>query len=194
MDSSQLIYSSNFDPAIFKLPRVNWLYVSHYHSSSQFRNTEFPFYAMQWNTDGIASLAANAKAANTLGILGFNEPDISSQANMTPEDAARCSSARYHLQYISPLSAQRFKLAATAVSPPTSLAVRCANDYIALYWYGGWIDDFTVLIDPVKKYNEPIYLTGCSCLTYAFFGASTSGTGKDVIAGLLIILGQIYIS
>ncbi|KAF7351501.1 Glycoside hydrolase family 128 protein [Mycena sanguinolenta] len=186
---------------------------------------------MQWNADGIASLAANAKVANAVGILAFNEPDISSQANMTPEDAAS-----YYLQYISPLSAQGFKLATPAVTnggPPTGLAwldaflaacTGCAYDYIALHWYGGWIDDFTEFIESAKKYNKPIHLTefGLSwdaqaqasdyeeflplalsyldsepaVAKYAFFGAFHSGTGKDMIAanGTLTALGQIYIS
>ncbi|KAF7351503.1 Glycoside hydrolase family 128 protein [Mycena sanguinolenta] len=220
---------NNFDPAIFKSPKVGWLY--NWGQNNSPRNTEFPFYAMQWNADGIGSLATNAKAANAVGILGFNEPDLSSQANMSPEDAAS-----YYSQYISPLSAKGFKLTTPAVTnggPPTGLAwldaflaacTGCAYDYIALHWYGGWIDDFTEFIDSAKKYNKPIYLTEFglawdaqaqasnyeeflplalsyldsepAVAKYAFFGAFYSGTGKDMIAanGTLTALGQIYTS
>ncbi|KAJ6447676.1 glycosyl hydrolase catalytic core-domain-containing protein [Mycena sanguinolenta] len=198
MDSSPQICSINFDPAIFEPPKVSWLY--NWGQKNSPRNTELPFYAPQWNTDGIASPAANAKAANTLRILGFNEPDISSQANMTP--AASCSIFPRSLREASSL---RCRHSPTGALRP---AWRCTYDYIALDWYPGWTDDFTEFIDSAKKYNKPIYPTGpgeqvrrvpsprservkryldrepavVKYVKYAFFGAFTSGTGKDVIA------------
>jgi hypothetical protein len=75
-------------------------------------------------------------------------------------------------QYIHPLSAKGFKLATPAVTnggAPAGLAwldafllacSGCAYDYIAVHWYGGWIDDFTEFIEGAKKYGKPIYLTG----------------------------------
>ncbi|KAJ7032550.1 glycosyl hydrolase catalytic core-domain-containing protein [Mycena alexandri] len=221
--------NNNFDPAIFVSPKVGFLY--NWGHANTPKNTEFPFYATQWNAAGIDTLEADARAAGATTILAFNEPDISTQANMTPESAAS-----YYLQYIHPLSAKGFKLATPAVTnggAPAGLTwldaflaacTGCKYDYIALHWYGGWIDDFTDFINAAKKYNKPIYLTefGLSwdadaqasnyeeflplaliyldgepaVAKYAFFGAFHSGTGKDMIAanGTLTTLGQMYVT
>ncbi|KAJ7359839.1 hypothetical protein DFH08DRAFT_921830 [Mycena albidolilacea] len=218
-----------FDPAIFKSSKVGFLY--NWHHSNTPKNNVFPFYAMQWNAAGINTLEADARAAGATTILAFNEPDIGSQANMTPESAASS-----YKQYIHPLSAKGFKLATPAVTnggAPTGLAwldsfltacSGCAYDYIAVHWYGGWIDDFTEFIEGAKKYGKPIYLTEFglawdadaqasnyqeflplalsyldsepAVAKYAFFGAFNSGTGKDMIAanGTLTTLGKMYIS
>ncbi|KAJ7073579.1 hypothetical protein C8F01DRAFT_1241873 [Mycena amicta] len=220
---------NTFDPSIFKSSKVGFLYNWGHNNTPE--NTAFPFYAMQWNGAGITTLEADARAAGASTILAFNEPDISSQANLTPQAAA----ALYQ-QYIHPLSAKGFKLATPAVTnggAPTGLTwldsflgncTGCAYDYIALHWYGGWIDDFTDFINGAKKYGKPIYLTEFglawdsdaqasnyeeflplalsyldsepAVAKYAFFGAFHSGTGKDMIAanGTLTNLGKIYVS
>ncbi|KAJ7678763.1 glycosyl hydrolase catalytic core-domain-containing protein [Mycena rosella] len=217
---------NNFDLAIFKSSKVGFLYNWGHNNTP--KNTVFPFYAMQWNTAGITTLEADARTAGATTILAFNEPDILSEANMTPESAAS-----YSQQYIHPLSAKGFKLATPAVTngvAPTGLAwldsfltacPGCAYDYIALHWYGGWIDDFTTFIDSAKKYGKPIYLTefglswdaDAQASNYEEFlplaltsqqspstpslGRSTvSGTGKNMIAadGTLTDLGKMYIA
>ncbi|KAJ7795660.1 hypothetical protein B0H14DRAFT_2532203 [Mycena olivaceomarginata] len=220
---------NNFDPAIFASSKVGFLY--NWGHSNTPKNHDFPFYVMQWNAAGITTLEADARAAGATTILAFNEPDLGSQANMTPESAASL-----YKQYIHPLSAKGFKLATPAVTnggAPTGLAwldsflaacSGCAYDYIAVHWYGGWIDDFTEFIEGAKKYGKPIYLTEFglawdadaqasnyeeflplalsyldsepAVAKYAFFGAFNSGTGKDMIAanGTLTALGKIYIS
>ncbi|KAF8169959.1 hypothetical protein K438DRAFT_1486793, partial [Mycena galopus ATCC 62051] len=155
---------NTFDPALFKSDQVTFLY--NWGPNNTQKNTEFPFYAMQWNAAGITSLTAEAKTADAVVILGFNEPDNAGQANMTPQSAAS-----YYMQYISPLSAQGFKLATPAVTnagAPAGIAwldaflaacTGCEYDYVAVHWYGGWTTDLTTFIDSVKKYNKPIYLT-----------------------------------
>ncbi|KAJ7500614.1 glycosyl hydrolase catalytic core-domain-containing protein [Mycena galericulata] len=220
---------NNFDPSIFKSNAVGWLYNWGHNNTP--KNTAFPFYSMQWNAAGISTLEADARAAGATTILAFNEPDISSQANMTPESAAAL-----YKQWIHPLSAKGFKLATPAVTnggAPDGLTwldsflgncTGCAYDYVAIHWYGGWIDDFTEFIDGAKKYNTPLYLTefGLSwdstaqasnyeqfmplalsyldsepaVAKYAFFGAFNSGTGKDMIAanGTLTELGEMYVT
>ncbi|KAJ7896639.1 glycosyl hydrolase catalytic core-domain-containing protein [Mycena olivaceomarginata] len=168
---------------------------------------------MQWNAAGITTLEADARAVGATTILAFNEPDLGSQANMTPESAASL-----YKQYIHPLSAKGFKLATPAVTnggAPAGLA---------------WLDAFLLacsgcaLLSGAKKYGKPIYLTEFglawdadaqasdyeeflplalsyldsepSVAKYAFFGAFNSGTGKDMIAanGTLTALGKMYIS
>jgi hypothetical protein len=52
---------------------------------------------MQWNAAGIDQIATLVEADNSPYLLGFNEPDNSGQANMTPEDAAtRMYRSRYY--------------------------------------------------------------------------------------------------
>jgi hypothetical protein len=53
-------------------------------------NGAFPFVPMQWNDEGIASLATYIANDNASIILGFNEPDNAGQANMSPSVAATC--------------------------------------------------------------------------------------------------------
>ncbi|KAJ6492505.1 hypothetical protein C8R47DRAFT_1176741 [Mycena vitilis] len=220
---------NNFNPSIFKSNAVGWLY--NWGHSNTPKNNVFPFYSMQWNGAGISTLEADAKAAGATTILAFNEPDINSQANMTPESAAAL-----YKQWIHPLAAKGFKLATPAVTnggAPTGLAwldsflancTGCHYDYIAVHWYGGWIEDFTEFINAAKKYNKPLYLTEFglawdsdaqasnyeeflplalsyldsepAVAKYAFFGAFNSGTGKDMIAanGTLTNLGKMYVS
>jgi hypothetical protein len=55
---------------------------------------DIPFWAMQWSDAGAASLAANVKASGANTILGFNEPDVALQSNMTPAFAAASKSSR----------------------------------------------------------------------------------------------------
>ncbi|KAK7055314.1 glycoside hydrolase family 128 protein [Favolaschia claudopus] len=220
---------NNFDPAIFKSSKVGFLYNWGHNNTP--KNKDFPFYSMQWNGNGISTLEADARAAGATTILAFNEPDLGSQANMDPTTAANL-----YKQWISPLSAKGFKLATPAVTnggAPTGITwldsflaacTGCTFDYIALHWYGGWIDDFTAFINSAKKYNKPIYLTEFglawdadaqasnyleflplalsyldsepAVAKYAFFGAFHSGTGKDMINanGTLTDLGKLYVS
>ncbi|KAJ7888187.1 hypothetical protein B0H14DRAFT_3430377 [Mycena olivaceomarginata] len=162
---------------------------------------------MQWNAAGITTLEADARAAGATTILAFNEPDLGSQANMTPESAA----SSIHPPALGE-GLQARDAAVTNGGAPTGLAALV----------GGWIDDFTEFIEGAKKYGKPIYLTEFglawdadaqasdyeeflpsryldsepSVAKYAFFGAFNSGTGKDMIAanGTLTALGKMYIS
>ncbi|EGE83554.1 hypothetical protein RJZ56_006516 [Blastomyces dermatitidis] len=99
-----------------------------------------------WNADAEAGIAAGSK-----NLLAFNEPDIASQANMSPEAAA----AAYQ-KYMNPYAA-RARLGSPAVSngaPPKGLgwmqgfldacAGNCKIDFLAVHWHGpsGNVDDF----------------------------------------------------
>ncbi|EER41687.1 conserved hypothetical protein [Histoplasma capsulatum var. duboisii H88] len=99
-----------------------------------------------WYGDAEASLASGSK-----NLLAFNEPDILSQANMTPEVAAQA-----YMKYMNQYSG-RARLGSPAVSnggPPLGLGWmknfldicggKCKIDFLAVHWHGpaGNVDDF----------------------------------------------------
>lgn len=82
-------------------------------------------------------------------ILGFNEPDMTSQANMSPTDAAN-----YYKTYITPWAGQA-KLISPAVTSSTSPNMglnwfesfmgqcsSCAISGLAVHWYGDTAEEF----------------------------------------------------
>ncbi|KAG9018567.1 hypothetical protein FRB90_011396 [Tulasnella sp. 427] len=162
------LVTSAFDPKVF-LPggKVNWLY--NWHTEKEAIYSSIPsFYAMQWDSEGIANLTANLKADGAHTLLGFNEPDNGGQANLTPAAAASLWK-----QYFEPIKARHpnIKLISPAVTnggPPSGLAwldsflgncTSCHIDGVAIHWYGGWIDDFKSFVNDSKKYNKPLYMT-----------------------------------
>jgi hypothetical protein len=126
---------------------------------------------MVWGTGSvtpgvIASLAAARRAGSARYLLGFNEPDLSSQANMTPERAASLwpQLERTGLRLGSPAPASpddgwlaRFMVLARA----RNLRV----DFIALHFYQDFTDPAAVvslrrqLVAVHRVYGKPIWIT-----------------------------------
>ncbi|EEH19384.1 hypothetical protein PABG_01703 [Paracoccidioides brasiliensis Pb03] len=90
-----------------------------------------------WNRDAQASLASGSGH-----LLAFNEPDLPSQASMSPQDAARA-----YQEYMNPLSG-RARLGSPAVTNGggslglgwmenflNACAGRCKVDFLAIHWY-----------------------------------------------------------
>ncbi|KAJ5160819.1 uncharacterized protein N7482_007823 [Penicillium canariense] len=86
-------------------------------------------------------------------IMGFNEPDMASQANMAAADAAN-----YYKTYITPYSGQA-KLISPAVTSSTNAGQglswleafmgdcsSCGITGLAVHWYGGSADEFTSFV------------------------------------------------
>jgi hypothetical protein len=104
-------------------------------------------------------------------ILGFNEPDMSSQANMSPSDAAS-----YYRQYITPFSGKA-KLISPAVTSSTDAGLGlswfdsfitqcsdCSISGLAVHWYGNTADEFksfvTQAINTASSHNlEELWIT-----------------------------------
>ncbi|KAF3386497.1 Alkali-sensitive linkage protein 1 [Penicillium rolfsii] len=87
-------------------------------------------------------------------IMGFNEPDMSSQANMSPSEAAS-----YYNTYITPFSGKA-KLISPAVSSSTTAGLglswfeefmgdcsSCGITGLAVHWYGNTADEFTSFVE-----------------------------------------------
>lgn len=86
-------------------------------------------------------------------ILGFNEPDTTSQADMSPSQAAS-----YYQTYITPYSGQA-KLISPAVTSSTAAGMglswlqefmsecsSCGITGLAVHWYGNTADEFTSFV------------------------------------------------
>ncbi|KJA23184.1 glycoside hydrolase family 128 protein [Hypholoma sublateritium FD-334 SS-4] len=125
-----------------------------------------PFIPMQWGTSGIANFASIVKAQGAKTILGFNEPDLSSQSNINATYAATLWK-----QYINPLSNSGVRLGAPAVSSGSTglpwlsafLAAcsGCTIDFIPLHWYGTGAQNFNKYIGQVHTQfpGRPLWVT-----------------------------------
>ncbi|KAI0900838.1 glycoside hydrolase family 128 protein [Annulohypoxylon nitens] len=126
------------------------------------------YYPMLWSTasDHSTGWDEKAEAAISRGstaFLSFNEPDISSQANMSPSDAAAG-----HKQYFAKY-AGKVKISSPAISSSesegqgiswltqffTACDGGCQVDFCAAHWYGpGGADGATQFLDHITKVHE----------------------------------------
>ncbi|KAJ6558092.1 hypothetical protein B0H19DRAFT_946118, partial [Mycena capillaripes] len=96
---------------------------------------------MQWNAVGIENLASTVANLGAKTVLAFNEPDMTTQSNISPTDAAAL-----WMQYLEPLKASDIRLGAPAISSNTSgpiwlaefmtACAKCTIDFIPFHWYG----------------------------------------------------------
>ncbi len=107
-------------------------------------------------------------------ILGFNEPNFSSQANMTPQEAADAwwqienLANTYGLKIVSPAmndcgdcvsdGNQTYYSGVDWLDEFFNLCPDCDVDYIAVHWYGGG-NSLEWYVDQYRKYNKPIWVT-----------------------------------
>ncbi|KAJ8462903.1 hypothetical protein ONZ45_g17771 [Pleurotus djamor] len=109
-------------------------------TSSAVANSHIEYVPMQWGTNNLAGLV-KARGAKT--VLGFNEPDFSSQSNLSPGAAAALWK-----QHIQPLKSSLgvMKLVSPAISSAgtgipwlqnfIAACSGCTIDAIAVHWYG----------------------------------------------------------
>lgn len=114
------------------------------------------FVPMLWGPKmfgGWVTAIETALSSGSTYILGFNEPDMASQANMSPTDAAS-----YYQTYITPWS-DKAKLISPAVTSSTETGVgldwfdsfigscsSCGISGLAVHWYGDTADDFKTFV------------------------------------------------
>ncbi|KAI1117539.1 glycosyl hydrolase catalytic core-domain-containing protein [Nemania sp. NC0429] len=136
------------------------------------------YYPMLWSPapehsngwDGAAK-AAIAKGADAL--LSFNEPDIASQANMSPQDAAAG-----HIKFMNPYAGQaRISTPAISSSENANQGIdwlkqffnacngQCKFDFCAAHWYGpGGVNGANLFLQHLKAVNtacdgKPVWVT-----------------------------------
>ncbi|KAL2264041.1 hypothetical protein VTK26DRAFT_3079 [Humicola hyalothermophila] len=157
--------------------KVSWLYNWGQYDDS---NTDLEFCPMLWGLklDFAQTWPGNAQKAIDAGsrcLFSFNEPDLDSQANMSPQLAAE-----KHIELMNPFSGQaRIGTPAitNSVSPNQGIdwmrqwfnacGGRCAADFVNIHIYG--VDTKTFLAHVLNVYNTfrmPVWIT-----EFAFNGA-----------------------
>jgi hypothetical protein len=120
---------------------------------------------MLWGLDSASSWNAAAKAAIASGsthLLSYNEPDLSTQSNISPSDAAT-----NHILSMNPLAGNGVQIGSPAVtngagtSPPmgidwlnqffTACDGKCQVDFVAFHWY-----DTADSIDYFKQHVQDV--------------------------------------
>ncbi|KAJ7213257.1 hypothetical protein C8J57DRAFT_1602109 [Mycena rebaudengoi] len=129
-------------------------------------SSTFEYIPMIWGKDGVDTFADKVLAQGSKTILAFNEPDFTSQSNISPAEAADLWK-----KYIEPLHNQGIRLGAPAVTSAPSgrpwlvefLAAcnDCTIDFLPLHWYGdglgGFYDYFWSMHNQFPDY--PIWIT-----------------------------------
>jgi hypothetical protein len=117
-----------------------------------------PDYAPAWFSD-----VSTAISSGSQNVLSFNEPDIETQSNLSPETAAE-----NHIRYFNPLAGQ-VRIGSPAVSnsiqnePPQgkfwlerffeACDGKCAVDFVAFHWYNdaGQLDDLRFVVEDMAN-------------------------------------------
>ncbi|KAI0552722.1 glycosyl hydrolase catalytic core-domain-containing protein [Xylaria curta] len=136
------------------------------------------YYPMLWSpapdhSNGWDSAAKSAISNGADALLSFNEPDIASQANMSPQDAASA-----HIQWMNPYASQA-RISTPAISSSenanqgidwlkqffTACNGQCKFDFCAAHWYGpGGADGAELFLSHLKDVNtacdgKPVWVT-----------------------------------
>ncbi|THU93088.1 hypothetical protein K435DRAFT_861858 [Dendrothele bispora CBS 962.96] len=124
---------------------------------------------MQWGAGAAETFESFVLNANATHALGFNEPDLGSQSNLNPTEAASLWK-----QFIQPLASHGVRLGSPSVTngPPSSMGTGwlndfinecngCTIDFIAIHWYGSGADDFIEYIEQIHAQfpDYPIWIT-----------------------------------
>jgi hypothetical protein len=129
---------------------------------------------MRWGslTSGdVAGIEAQIPAGSAY-ILGFNEPNFTTQSNLTPSQAAAIwpyieqIAADKGLQIVSPAVNWCGDCVTGVTSDPVdwldkfiAACPTCNFDYIAIHNYNSYVSTLKWYIDKFRKYNKPIWLT-----------------------------------
>ena len=133
------------------------------------------FVPMIWNGSFKVADAVNAVPAGAKYLLGFNEPNFGSQANLTPEKAASLwpqieqIAAQKSLQIVSP--ATNYCAGNCNRTDPFlwlddffEACPTCKVDYIGVHWYACTLDALKDHVTKMKKYNKPLWVTEFACV------------------------------
>jgi hypothetical protein len=151
--------------------KISWAY--NWASSTSTIPSNFEYVAMLWGTgsgftSGWNAAATKAIASGTKHLMSFNEPDLSTQSNLSPSDAA----AGYKT-YMMPF-AGKAQLGSPAVTNGggsmgltwltnfLSACSGCQIDFVAIHWYNG--GDAAAFMDYVDQAytaggNRPLWIT-----------------------------------
>lgn len=178
----------------------NWYYQPENTVSMVYQNYGMDFVPMAWgksfNEAGIRAYYASHPEAKYL--LGFNEPNFISQANLKPSEAAvlwpklEKIAKDYGLKIVGPAvnySGDPVQENGVTYSNPIAYldaffaaCPSCQVDYIAVHNYMCYSGALADYINQFKKYNKPIWLTEFACWDQANI---TLAMQKGLILGAL---------
>ncbi len=178
----------------------NWYYQPESGVSMVYQNYGMDFVPMAWsgsfNEAGLRAYYAAHPDAKYL--LGFNEPNFMSQANMKPSEAAAAwpklekIAKDYGLKIVGPAvnySGDGVTENGVTYSNPIAYldaffaaCPNCQVDYIAVHNYMCYSGALTDYVNQFKKYNKPIWLTEFACWDQATI---TLNMQKGLILGAL---------
>jgi hypothetical protein len=132
------------------------------------------FVPMVWNgTFNVDTLVKNIPA-DAKYLLGFNEPNFTSQGNLTPQQAAQLwpqledVATRRNLKLVSP-SPNYCSGGCNQTDPFVwfdqffAACTNCRVDYLAIHWYACTKESLEMHVTTAKKYNRPIWVTEFDC-------------------------------
>ena len=136
--------------------------------------TTIEFVPQLWGTKQLSqwdsSINGTIQSLNVTHVLGFNEPEISGQSNLSPSDAAALWQA-----HIEPLKAQGIMLGSPAPSSSpkgkqwlldwmSACGGGCTVDFIAVHYYDinstGFMEYLT---DYHNTFQKPVWVTEWAC-------------------------------
>lgn len=150
----------------------NWSTAPEASVAGVYKNLGVEFVPMIWgnNFSGAQSIPSGARF-----LLGFNEPNFYSQANLTAQQAAQLwpqleqIAAARGLALVSP--AVNFCGGGCNQTDPFqylrdffAACPSCKVDYVAAHWYACDKPALTWYLGELKKFNKPIWLTEFACL------------------------------
>jgi hypothetical protein len=159
----------------------NWAVVPDNGVKDVFENYDMDFVPMAWNGgfNETALRAFYASHPNSKYLLGFNEPNFTSQANLTPSEAAalwpklEAIAKDYNLKIVGPAvnyCDKCISVNGVQITDPVqyldSFFVACPGcqvDYIAVHNYMCYSGALRSYIDRFKKYGRKIWLTEFAC-------------------------------
>jgi len=155
------------DASLFTSAQIDW-----YYTWSPTKQSGMPsrleFVPMLWNSGGGSSFENTVLSYGSKEVLGFNEPDNSGQADMTPSVAATAWKS-----FIQPLSSHGIRLGAPAVTNGAGglpwlrefigNCSGCTIDFIPIHWYATIPPTNEYFRDYVTSFhttfNKPIWIT-----------------------------------
>jgi len=155
--------------------KVAWLYTWSPWNVKTAIVAQLEFIPMLWgggNVGDFQNALNQGVFGNSSAVLGPNEPDVSSQSNLSPGDAANLW--RQVLQPLSP----KFRLGAPAVSSAPSgkqwlsdffqACGGCHFDFIPLHWYGSDGDAFISYVNDIHNtFGLNIWITEWACVQFS---------------------------
>lgn len=172
--------AANVAPGAAFYPAVSWWY--NWAIKGSGANVGIEFVPMIWNQTSVSS----ALPSGSKYVLGFNEPNFFSQANLSAADAAsywpalQANAAAAGVAIVGPAMNFCGPAAQCHGTDPYqylkdffAACTNCRVDYIAVHWYNCDLPSLQDYLEPggnlegFYQFNKPIWLTEFSCDTSA---------------------------